>query len=109
MRFEDSADESVEVEEAAPPRDESSRDDAIRSVVARLSRPHRSGGRVIERASLLAAGSDFGAVIAWIEAHGGQPEAPPVKRSEGGLHRSRLAAPADQTPLRFILPADALG
>ena len=83
-------------------------DDALRGVVVRLSRPHRSGGRVIERASLLAEGSDFDAVIAWIEAHGGKPEAPAIPRSQGGLHSSRLAAPADPVPLRFILPADAL-
>ena len=86
-------------------RAESPDDDAIRGVVVRLSRPHRSGGRVIERASLLADGSDFGAVIAWIEAHGGKPETPPIPRSQGGLHSSRSAAPADPTPLRFILPA----
>ena len=63
---------------------------------------------MIERASLLAEGSDFDAVIAWIEAHGGEPEAPAVPRSQGGLHSSRMAAPADATPLRFILPAGAL-
>ena len=83
-------------------------DDAIRAVVARLSRPHRTGGRVIERASLLADGSDFAAVIAWIEAHGGEPEAPAAARSSGGLHSSRLSAGSgDAVPLRFILPAAA--
>jgi hypothetical protein len=30
-------------------------DDAIRVLVTRLARPHRSGGRVIERATLLGA------------------------------------------------------
>jgi hypothetical protein len=96
------------VEDARAPAEEAVDDDAIRGLVARLSRPHRTGGRVIERASLLAEGSDFGAVIAWIEAHGGEPEAPVVRRSSGGLHNSRLTAPADPTPLRFILPAGAL-
>jgi hypothetical protein len=83
-------------------------DDAIRAVVTRLSRPHRTGGRVIERATLMAEGSDFDAVIAWIEAHGGEPEAAAAPRSRGGLHSSRLSAPADPTPLRFIIPAAAL-
>ena len=46
-------------------------DEGLRVLVAGLARPHRSGGRVIERASLLASGADFRAAIAWIEAHGG--------------------------------------
>jgi hypothetical protein len=33
-------------------------DDAIRAVVVRLSRPHGSGGDVIERATILAEGRD---------------------------------------------------
>lgn len=83
--------------------------DPIRDLVVRLSRPHRTGGRVIERAALLADGSDFDAVVAWIEARGGEPEAPTPPRSSGGLHSARLAGPAEAVPLRFILPADALG
>jgi hypothetical protein len=67
---------------------------------------------VIERATLLAEGADFDAVMAWIEAHGGEPEAPAASRSKRGLHSPRLAsgagAGADPTPLRFILPAGAL-
>jgi hypothetical protein len=88
---------------------EAADDDAIRDLVVRLSRPHRTGGRVIERAALLADGSDFDAVIAWIQAHGGEPEAPAPRRSAGGLHSARLVGPADTAPLRFILPAGALG
>jgi hypothetical protein len=84
---------------------ERSHDDEIRDLVARLSRPHRSGGRVVERASLLAEGADFAEVMEWIEDHGGEPEAPAAPRSRGGLHSSRLTAPADAVPLRFILPA----
>src|SRR5687768_1400454 len=82
-------------------------EEAIRDVVARLSRPHKTGGRVIERASLLSAGSDFAAALAWIEANGGEPEAPPAAKGMGGLHAAR-SAPADPTPLRFIIPAGAL-
>ena len=33
-------------------------DEAIRAVVTRLSRPHASGGAVIERAAILAEGAD---------------------------------------------------
>jgi hypothetical protein len=84
-------------------------DEAIRLMVTRLARPHRSGGRVIERATLLAEGADFRAVMTWIEAHGGQAEAPAAPRSQGGLHSSRVDAGRDDpTPLRFILPANAL-
>ena len=50
-------------------------DEAIRSVVTRLARSHSSGGEVIERAAILAEGGDFPAVMAWITAHGGKPEA----------------------------------
>lgn len=84
-------------------------DDAIRALVARLSRPHRSGGAVIERASLLSAGGDFDAAIAWILANGGEPEAAPAPKLSRGLHSARLAG-GDKAaaPLRFVLPAEAL-
>lgn len=84
-------------------------DEEIRILVDRLARPHRSGGRVIERASLLAAGTDFRAAIAWIEAHGGEPELPTSTPTKRGVHSARLAAGGnrDATPLRFILPTAA--
>ena len=83
-------------------------DDTMRLLVTRLARPHRSGGRAIERASLLSSGADFDAAVAWIAAHGGEPELPAASRTSGGLHGARLSdhAPA---PLRFVLPAGALG
>jgi hypothetical protein len=86
-------------------------DDQIRSVVKALSRPHPSGGDVIERAAILAAGGDFQGIMAWILAHDGQAEAAAPALSTRGLHGSRLEyrigadAPA---PLRFVLPAGAL-
>lgn len=84
-------------------------DEAIRVLVGRLARPHRSGGGVIERASLLAAGADFKSTMVWIEAHGGKPEPLAALAPQRGLHSSRLAEGAgDRTPLRFILPAAAL-
>jgi hypothetical protein len=87
-------------------------DDAIRDLVARLSRPHPSGGKVIERAAILADGADFAAVLAWIEAHAGRPESAVTATESRGLHGTRLSSGggggSEAPPLRFVLPADAL-
>jgi hypothetical protein len=86
-------------------------DDAIRALVTRLARPHISGGEVIERAAILAEGANSEAVIAWITAHAGVPEATVVTPPRHGLHGSRLGdggGPESRTPLRFVLPAGAL-
>ncbi len=86
-------------------------DDAIRALVIRLSRPHRSGGEVIERAAIMAAGADSAAVIAWITDHAGVPEAAAAKAPRRGLHGSRLSGGSEAqstAPLRFVLPAGAL-
>jgi hypothetical protein len=85
-------------------------DDPTGAVVARLARRHPSGGTVIERAAILAEGADCAAIIAWITAHNGKPEAA-LARSSGGLHGQRLADPtktADRPPARYVLPAAAL-
>jgi hypothetical protein len=85
-------------------------DDAIRALVTRLARPHPSGGDVIERAAILAEGADSAAVIAWITAHDGIPEARVTAAPRHGLHGrlndSGRAEP--RTPLRYVLPAGAL-
>jgi hypothetical protein len=85
-------------------------DDAIRALVTSLCRPHRSGGDVIERAAIMAAGAESSAVVAWIVANHGEPEvASPV--SSRGLHGPRLSAQAGSAPrqpLRYVLPAGAL-
>ncbi len=86
-------------------------DDAIRTLVARLSRPHPSGGEVIERAAILAEGADSSAVLRWIAAHAGEPEdlAPVVPGR--GLHSARLhdrGGAHPRTPLRYVLPPGAL-
>ena len=81
-------------------------DEAMKAQVKRVARAHRSGGWVVERATLLAVGHDFGAAVAWIEAHGGVPELPADSSTHGGLHSQRAAE--DATPLRFVLPAAAL-
>jgi hypothetical protein len=86
-------------------------DDAIRSLMTRLARAHRSGGTVIERAAILAEGADFEAVMAWIVAHGGKPEATVPTPSRSGLHGSRVhgsGGAEPRTPSRFVLPPGAL-
>ena len=86
-------------------------DDAIRILVTRLSRPHGSGGEVIERAAILASGADSAAVFAWIAAHDGQPEtlAPVVSRR--GLHSARLndsSGMDSSRPPRYVLAPGVL-
>ena len=86
-------------------------DDAIRALVTRLARPHSSGGKVIERAAILAEGADSTAIMAWVTAHAGIPEATVATPSRRGLHGSRLGnggGAGSQTPPRFVLPASAL-
>jgi hypothetical protein len=84
-------------------------DAAIRAAVTRLARPRPSGGTVIERAAILAEGSDGEAIIGWILSHGGRPEAAAPPATGQGLHGSRLGSrAAGQHPSRYILPAGAL-
>jgi hypothetical protein len=82
-------------------------DDASRATVTRLSRPHRSGGTVIERAAILAEGADSTRLVAWVVAHGGQPEAAVVSLKRG-LHGPRVDDPGavQRPPLRYVLPAE---
>jgi hypothetical protein len=84
-------------------------DDAIRAVVGRLARPHRSGGVTIERAAILAEGADCSAVVAWITAHDGQPEAA-ISSAKGGLHAPRLSDQSANSrfPARYVLPSHVL-
>ena len=87
-------------------------DDAIRAVVVRLSRPHASGGSVIERAAILAEGADAAAIVEWIVAHAGRPETAVPSASTRGLHGGRLAsggrATSGDAPRRYVLPVGAL-
>ena len=83
----------------------------ITALIRRLSRPHASGGVVIERAAILAAGADFPAVMDWIIAHSGTPDTAVAAARNHGLHGSRLNdgdAAAAPKPLRFVLPAGTL-
>lgn len=87
-------------------------DDAtMRILVARLSRTSRSGEAVIERAAILAAGAESHAIIRWILAHGGQPEASAPQAHSRGLHGARSSAELGSTmgaPRRYVLPAGTL-
>jgi hypothetical protein len=89
-------------------------DDEIRALVTRLSRADRSGGHTIERAAILAEGSDLEAVVRWILSRGGKPEAAVSSAPARGLHSSRLTGSGSdgaQTPVprRYVLPPDSLG
>lgn len=83
--------------------------DAILALVTRLARPHPSGGQVIERSAILAAGANSPAVIDWILDHAGTPESTTATPSRG-LHGARLTGTpeAPQAPQRFVLPAGVL-
>ncbi|HWF54654.1 MAG TPA: hypothetical protein VG223_08510 [Solirubrobacteraceae bacterium] len=85
-------------------------DTEIAAVVNRLARPHSSGGKVIERAAILAAGADSAAIVAWILDHSGTPEQNPSTSSRRGLHSARLADSSSKAsgPNRFVLPAGVL-
>jgi hypothetical protein len=85
-------------------------DDPIRDVVVRLSRPDAIGGHTIERAVIVAEGIRHPAIVDWILAHGGTPEAAPAARATSGLHGPRQSASATQggPPQRYVLPAGSL-
>jgi hypothetical protein len=82
-------------------------EEAIRAVVTRLSRQHPSGGRVIERAAVVAEGADSSTILEWITSHDGKPEDQPVETFAGGLHSGRLdgsRSATASTPRRYLLP-----
>lgn len=79
-------------------------DTAVRDIVVRLSRPHASGGWVIERAAIVAEGDRAHAVLEWIIDRDGEGETARAGRGRG-LHGSGRA---DGPPLRYILPTGAL-
>jgi hypothetical protein len=91
--------------------EDTARDSEIQALVRSLARPHSSGGDVVERAALLASGSDFPAVMAWITDHAGVAETMVAEPPRRGLHGPLLglSGAADRrTPLRFVLPAGTL-
>lgn len=84
-------------------------DEAIRDLVIRLSRPHPSGGKVIERAAIFAEGAAAAGIIDWIICRSGVPETAATGRATG-LHGGRLAGEGviSGAPLRYVLPAGAI-
>jgi hypothetical protein len=86
-------------------------DDAICVLVKRLSRPDGLGGAVIERAAIMAEGSESAAILAWIVAHDGQPDAVAPAVSVQGVHGARFGGGRGigaSPPRRYVLPLDAL-
>ena len=86
-------------------------DDEIRLLVTRLARADPSGGTVIERAAILAEGTDVAAVMEWILARGGKPQAIAETTTRRGLHGPRLQTSGlaqNRPPARFVLPPGAL-
>ncbi len=85
-------------------------DDPIFVLLTRLARPNSGGGRVVERAAIMASGGDFTAIEEWIVAHGGTAEAPEPSTSREGLHGKRVLEdrPAGLTALRFVIPPGVL-
>src|ERR687886_237508 len=85
-------------------------DEAIPSLLTGLARAHPAGGTVIERAAVVAAGADSEAVMTWILAHGGKPEAAVETSTRHGLHGSRLHSSGGSPPpgsFPFLVPPRA--
>lgn len=86
-------------------------DDEIRLLVASLSRPHSSGGDVIERAAIVASGAHSAEVVGWIVSHHGEPEVAVPGASTRGLHGARVTrgiSSEERPPLRYVLPPGTL-
>jgi hypothetical protein len=86
-------------------------DDRIRKLVKRLSRPNASGGATIERAAIMASGTDSAAMLAWVVSHAGEAEEQAPVKAGFGLHSARLSARASserRNPLRYVLPPGTL-
>jgi hypothetical protein len=85
-------------------------DHEIRAIVVRLAHPSTSGAHTIERAAILAEGSECAEIEAWIVRQGGEPVDAAASRGHG-LHAERENARssfAGAGPLRYTLPASLL-
>jgi hypothetical protein len=94
------------------PDGEPASDEEIRALVARLSRPDRNGGRVIERAAIMAEGANSAAILDWLAASSWKPEEPVASTAErggSGLHGMRRESERGraqaQAPRRYISPS----
>jgi hypothetical protein len=86
-------------------------DRAIHEIVNRLARPTASGDRAIERAAILAEGSNCSDIEAWIVRMGGEPQGSSAAPLRTGLHADRINAgfsPEGAAPTRYLLPAESL-
>jgi hypothetical protein len=84
--------------------------DATGELVRRLSRPHNSGGRVIERSVILAEGAESSTILGWITDHDGVGDSSRMSTRTGGLHgdrRTALTSDSAGPARRFVLPASA--
>jgi hypothetical protein len=98
-------------ESSATDEHDQSDDDRVRKLVARLARPNSAGGDTIERATIMASGTDSQAILAWVVAHAGEPEELAPTATGRGLHSARLTDRAGATtrnPLRYVLPPGVL-
>jgi hypothetical protein len=98
-------------EPSAADEHENGDDDRVRKLVARLARPNSEGGDTIERATIMASGTDSQAILAWVVAHAGEPEDLKPTATGRGLHSARLTDRAGATtrnPLRYVLPPGTL-
>jgi hypothetical protein len=85
-------------------------DDDIRAVVKRLSRPHPSGGAVIESAAIMAEGPTSAAIVKWVLAHDGQAEVAGPAKPTRGLYGTGFggSVTTPRSPARYVLPPGAL-
>jgi hypothetical protein len=85
-------------------------EETIRAIVVRLARPSGSGTHVVDRAAILAEGSDCAEIEAWIVRKGGEACRDATVSRGRGLHaeRANARAPASAAPSRYVLPASAL-
>jgi hypothetical protein len=88
-------------------------EEEISALVARLSRPNRNGGRVIERAAIMAEGSRSAAILEWLAAASWTPEEAVTStayRGGSGLHGMRRESERSdaraQAPRRYVSPPD---
>jgi hypothetical protein len=93
---------------------EQASEEDIRTLVARLSRKHPSGGVVIERAAILAEGANSAAILQWITDHEWLPEEAVASKSHrggSGLHgmrqESERGRPQAKAPSRYVSPPGA--
>jgi hypothetical protein len=85
-------------------------DSEIKTLVKRIARRSSKGGATVERATLLAEGSDVEAIEAWVLRAGGTAEYPAAAKG-AGLYADRVTereASRTPPPLRYVLPPGAL-